>query len=109
MPPLSFERLQDELWCHRYYLRHLCDETRFAEWPIDEPVPLLQAVLSAWQAELKKTPSTMSREEALKVLGDTKKRFVVQRRWHWSESTSDSKRCSKRSTRLRRMACMKKD
>ena len=68
LPRILYPELKEELFCHRYYLRHLCDETRFAEWPIDEPVPLLQAILSAWQAELKKVPSSMSRSEALQVL-----------------------------------------
>ena len=52
----------------RYYLRHLCNKERFAEWPIDEPVPLLQSVLGAWQLELRKAPQSMSRDDALKVL-----------------------------------------
>ena len=69
LPRVQYPELKSELFCHRYYLRNLNDEARFASWPIDEPVPLLQAVLSAWQAELKKVPSSMSREEALKVLG----------------------------------------
>ena len=69
LPRIAFPELREELFCHRYYLRHLCDETRFGDWPIDEPVPLLQAVLQAWQAELKKVPSSMSRLEALGVLG----------------------------------------
>jgi hypothetical protein len=29
------------MWCHRYYLRNLCDD-RFADWPIVEHIPLLQ-------------------------------------------------------------------
>ena len=69
LPRICYPELREELFCHRYYLRHLCDETRFGEWPIDEPVPLLQAVLSAWQSELRKVASKMSREEALGVLG----------------------------------------
>lgn len=52
----------------RYYLRHLCNKERFGEWPIDEPVPLLQSVLGAWQLELRKAPQSMSRDDALKVL-----------------------------------------
>ena len=69
LPRISYPELKMELFCHRYYLRHLCDEERFADWTIDEPVPLLQAILAAWQQELRKVPSSMSREEALRVLG----------------------------------------
>lgn len=34
--------LQEELWCHRYYLRNLCNEQRFAGWHIRDHVQLLQ-------------------------------------------------------------------
>ena len=40
-PPVGYPELREEMWCHRYYLRNLCDE-RFADWPIVEHVPLLQ-------------------------------------------------------------------
>jgi hypothetical protein len=43
-PPVAYPELADELWCHRYYLRNLCAE-RFADWPIVDHVPLLQARL----------------------------------------------------------------
>ena len=69
LPRIVYPELKDELFCHRHYLRHLCDEERFGEWPIEEPVPLLQSILAAWQQELRKTPSSMSRTEALAVLG----------------------------------------
>ncbi|CAM8953322.1 unnamed protein product [Rhodiola kirilowii] len=29
MPPVTYPELRDEMWCHRYYLRNLCDEIRF--------------------------------------------------------------------------------
>ncbi len=48
-PPLEYPQLKHELWCHRYYLRNLCDEERFPEWPIVDHVPLLQALLEAWR------------------------------------------------------------
>ncbi len=41
-PPVGYPELAQEMWCHRYYLRNLCDE-RFADWPIVDHVPLLQA------------------------------------------------------------------
>ena len=41
-PPVGYPELANELWCHRYYLRNLCAE-RFADWPIVDHVPLLQA------------------------------------------------------------------
>ncbi|KAK9903732.1 hypothetical protein M0R45_001012 [Rubus argutus] len=36
MPPVTYPELRDEMWCHRYYLRNLCDEIRFPNWPIVE-------------------------------------------------------------------------
>lgn len=37
--------LQGEVFCHRYYLKHLCDEQRHAGWPLADHVQLLQASL----------------------------------------------------------------
>ena len=45
-PPVGYPELKEEMWCHRYYLRNLCDE-RFADWPIVEHIPLLQVNLIA--------------------------------------------------------------
>lgn len=42
LPPLSYPELAREMWCHRYYLRNLCDETRFRDWPLVDQVPFLQ-------------------------------------------------------------------
>jgi len=37
IPGVSYQRLDGELFCHHYYLRNLCDEVRFPDWPISEP------------------------------------------------------------------------
>ena len=42
MPPVGYPELENEIWCHRYYLRNLCDEERFPDWPIVDHVPFLQ-------------------------------------------------------------------
>ncbi len=34
---------QGEVFCHRYYLKHLCDEQRHAGWPLADHIQLLQA------------------------------------------------------------------
>ena len=49
-PPVGYPELANELWCHRYYLRNLCAE-RFADWPIVDHVPLLQARCSVSHAQ----------------------------------------------------------
>ena len=41
-PPVGYPEITDEMFCHRYYLRNLCDTDRFSEWPIVDHVPLLQ-------------------------------------------------------------------
>lgn len=38
IPKLIYPQLEDELFCNQYYLRHLCDEARFPEWPITNHV-----------------------------------------------------------------------
>ena len=68
-PPVGYPEIAEELWCHRYYLRHLCDEARFSEWPLVEQVPLLQALLGAWRAELARKPLGLSAAEAARTLG----------------------------------------
>lgn len=39
---MTYPELAEEMWCHRYYLRNLCDEDRFPNWPIVDHVPFLQ-------------------------------------------------------------------
>jgi len=41
-PPMAYPELAEEMWCHRYYLRNLCDEDRFPNWPIVDHVQFLQ-------------------------------------------------------------------
>ena len=57
------------MWCHRYYLRHVCDEARHPAWPLADHVQLLQSLLDAWRAELAREPLSMSEAEACAALG----------------------------------------
>lgn len=41
IPTIRYQQLQSELFCNIYYLRHLCDVTRFPDWPIKDPVILI--------------------------------------------------------------------
>ncbi|KAF8389019.1 hypothetical protein HHK36_025704 [Tetracentron sinense] len=68
MPPVTYPELRDEMWCHRYYLRNLCDEIRFPNWPIVEHVELLQSLLAMWREELTRRPMDLSEDEACKIL-----------------------------------------
>ncbi|KZV55243.1 hypothetical protein F511_25840 [Dorcoceras hygrometricum] len=68
MPPVTYPELKDEMWCHRYYLRNLCDEVRFPNWPVVEHVEFLQSLLVMWREELTRRPMDLSEEEACKIL-----------------------------------------
>jgi DnaJ family protein C protein 13 len=69
IPAIQYDQLEDELFCHIYYLRHLCDTKRFADWPIQDPVALLKACLQAWHDEINRKPSNFSLKDACEVLG----------------------------------------
>ena len=47
IPPIEYEQLNEELFCHFYYLRHFCDETRFPNWPIRDPVSFFNTLHGA--------------------------------------------------------------
>ena len=49
IPKISYEMLENETYCHNYYLNNLCDEAKFPDWPIAEPVELFQACLKRWE------------------------------------------------------------
>ena len=68
IPPISYPQLRDEMWCHRYYLRNLCDEVRFPDWPIVEHVEFLQSMLAMWRDEVAQKELDLSDEEACSVL-----------------------------------------
>ena len=68
MPPVTYPNLRDEMWCHRYYLRNLCDEVRFPNWPIVEHVEFLQSLLVMWREELTRRPMDLSEEDACRIL-----------------------------------------
>uniref|UniRef100_A0A0N4Z1M3 J domain-containing protein n=1 Tax=Parastrongyloides trichosuri TaxID=131310 RepID=A0A0N4Z1M3_PARTI len=67
--PIDYPQLKDELFCHVYYLRHLCDIKKFPDWPIRDPILFLRSCLAAWNEEIDKKPAIMSLEEAILILG----------------------------------------
>lgn len=69
IPAIRYPQLERELFCNIFYLRHLCDTTKFPDWPIPEPVRLLKDVLEQWKSEVEKKPPAMTVEEAYKSLG----------------------------------------
>ncbi len=45
IPEITYEQLMDELFCHKYYLKNLCDEVRFPEWKIEDPLQVFRESL----------------------------------------------------------------
>ena len=54
-PKVVYSALEEELFCHNFYLRLLCDEQRFPEWPVEEPVSLLYAALELYREEMRES------------------------------------------------------
>lgn len=69
IPAVAYPQLDAELFCHAYYLRHLCDTARFPDWPVKDPIGLLRELLAAWQREVEKKPSGMTLDHAFVTLG----------------------------------------
>eukprot|EP00890_Picochlorum_soloecismus_P001518 jgi/Picsp_1/2367/NSC_05830-R1_dnaj homolog subfamily c member 13 len=68
-PPIIYPEIQKEIWCHRYYLRHLCNTSKYPNWEIVDHVKFLQAILGAWRTELaRETSKGMTIAKAAEVL-----------------------------------------
>jgi len=52
MPGVAYKRLEKEIFCHNYYLENLCDEERFPDWPIAEPVEVFRACLERFKKQV---------------------------------------------------------
>lgn len=70
IPGIAYGQLEKELFCHNYYLNNLCDEVRFPNWPIAEPVEVFRACLEEWKLQLRRdvVKEEDLQEEARKVL-----------------------------------------
>lgn len=44
LPGVAYKRLEKEIFCHNYYLENLCDEERFPDWPVAEPVEVFRGM-----------------------------------------------------------------
>ena len=71
MPKISYPLLQGELFCHNYYLRNLCNEKRFPQWPISEPLQVFRSSLQLWKEQMSRhvKEETNAQEEAKQILG----------------------------------------
>jgi DnaJ family protein C protein 13 len=52
MPGVAYPRLEKEIFCHNYYLCNLCDEGRFPDWPMAEPVEVFRSCLEHFKKSL---------------------------------------------------------
>jgi len=68
IPRITFKTLDKEVYVHEYYLRNLCDENKFRDWPIAEPLILLRETIERWRAEMKKGVEDSSVLSAMKTL-----------------------------------------
>src|SRR3546814_19777878 len=68
LPRVVYPDLDNELYCDSYYLRNLCNEQKFPEWPIRSPIDLLKAPLESWQEEMAKGMVDRSVMDARKLM-----------------------------------------
>ena len=70
MPGVAYKRLEREIFCHNYYLNNLCDESRFPDWPIAEPVEVFRGCLEEFKKQISRdeTEEVEAMQNAAKVL-----------------------------------------
>ena len=68
IPKIHFAELDKEVYVHEYYLRNLCDEVKFKDWPIGEPLLLLRETIERWRDEMTKGVVPTAVSEAKKIL-----------------------------------------
>jgi hypothetical protein len=65
---IHFSSLDKEIYVHEYYLKNLCNESRFPDWPIGEPLVLLRDVIERWRMEMTKGVVDNAVADAVKLL-----------------------------------------
>ena len=68
IPKIHFPAIDKEIYVHEYYLKNLCDEVKFPEWPIGEPLILLRESIERWRAEMSKGIVDSAVADAKKLL-----------------------------------------
>eukprot|EP01029_Cantina_marsupialis_P011436 TRINITY_DN254_c0_g1_i11.p1 TRINITY_DN254_c0_g1~~TRINITY_DN254_c0_g1_i11.p1 ORF type:complete len:2390 (-),score=794.21 TRINITY_DN254_c0_g1_i11:807-7976(-) len=69
LPPVVYIDLENEMWCHNFYLANLCDEKAFPDWPIRDPISLLSSLLDSWRQEYIREKPDVSTQEAYEIMG----------------------------------------
>eukprot|EP00002_Diphylleia_rotans_P000032 TRINITY_DN10013_c0_g1_i2.p1 TRINITY_DN10013_c0_g1~~TRINITY_DN10013_c0_g1_i2.p1 ORF type:complete len:2234 (+),score=354.17 TRINITY_DN10013_c0_g1_i2:44-6745(+) len=67
--PINYPNLDGELFCSRYYLRNLCNTSKFPNWPMTHHTEVLQSIISEWKLESEKKGMGMTRDQAREALG----------------------------------------
>ncbi|OEL33191.1 DnaJ-like protein subfamily C GRV2 [Dichanthelium oligosanthes] len=81
MPPVTYPNLKDEMWCHRYYLRNLCDEIRFPNWPIVEHVEFLQSLLLIYHLHMQASMQGLQGPQVWRLLLLLKAQCILYKRY----------------------------
>ena len=71
MPGISYKQLRGEIFCHNFYLRNLCDEVKFPNVQIAEPVEVFRACLNEWKKQMIRDQDLEenAQENARKIMG----------------------------------------
>ena len=54
IPRVRFPALDREIYVHEFYIRNLCNEDKFGNWPISNPLALLRDTIERWRMEMAK-------------------------------------------------------
>ena len=49
MPSVSYDGLDDELFCHNYYLCNLCNESKYPDFSVEEPKLFFMECIETWK------------------------------------------------------------
>ena len=63
IPNINYDRLQCDLYCKKYYLKNLCNEEKFPDWPISNPTEVFQECLRQWDDTI--NVNCVKKEEAM--------------------------------------------
>lgn len=69
IPTVYYQSLDKELYVYEYYLRNLCDEKRFPDYHILQPLQLFRECLERWREEMAKGVADVSVADSKSLLG----------------------------------------
>ncbi len=71
IPAISYKVLDKELFCHNYYLNNLCDQQRFPDWEVREPIAVFRACIQKWRDLSSRSTQEQHvfEDDARKILG----------------------------------------